>query len=116
MFTTERCHALWEYTRQSFGSDKATELMMVMFHAYFELASDVRQPAVMQELYARVGLDWTSRAATAANELLSPAAPRKRTSKVPHLIVESSDGSAPLTFTGAQPADVLAMALEEQES
>ena len=122
IFTTAKCHSLMGYTKGVHGNEKANELMSVMFTAYFVNARSVNQAAVLKELYAEIGLEWTEEAAACLDpmseysqeaEMGDQAVKMKSVSGVPFFIIERSDGSAPIVFSGAQPVEVIQDALEE---
>ena len=125
IFTTAKCHSLMGYTKEVHGNEKANELMSVMFTAYFVNARSVNQAAVLQELYAEIGLEWSTEAAACLDskskysrqvEMEDQAIKQKRVSGVPFFIIERADGSAPIAFSGAQPVEVIQDALEECSS
>jgi len=120
---TLRCHSLMEYTKEKHGNDKANELMDVLFNRYFEKAQMVHQVPILKEIYTQLELPWSEEvdAALAANSPQSKsvvagdrsAKTQLRVSGVPFFILERNDGSRPIAFSGAQPAEVIGDALEE---
>jgi len=119
---TKRCHQLMELCN-AVAPDKANALMELMFKQYFEQAVDVSKPDVLVALAAEVGLDTVQ--ARAAVDDASPLREQVarhvdttrrqlRVSGVPFVVIERlSGGGAPITFSGAQPPEVVAECLEE---
>jgi predicted DsbA family dithiol-disulfide isomerase len=120
---TLRCHSLMEHTKEKHGNDKANELMDALFNRYFEKAQMVHQAPILKEIYAQLDLPWSEEvdAALAADSPQSKgviagdrsAKTQLRVSGVPFFILERNDGSRPIAFSGAQPAEVIGDALQE---
>jgi predicted DsbA family dithiol-disulfide isomerase len=120
---TLRCHSLMEFTKEKYGNDKANELMDVLFNRYFEKAQMVHQVPTLKDIYTQLELPWSEEvdAALTDNSPQSKSVvagdrsvkTQLRVSGVPFFILERSDGSRPIAFSGAQPAEVIGDALEE---
>lgn len=123
---TLRCHSLMEYTKEKFGNDKGNLLMDAMFVRYFERAEMVHKVTTLKEIYTEIGLTWSdeidaalekdsdySKRVVAGDKM---AKSQLRVSGVPFFIIERNDGSKPIAFSGAQPAEVIGDALEEASS
>ena len=76
----------------------------------------------MKECYTSVGLEWTTEAETSMTKsstysqqviVEDQSIKTRRVSGVPFFIIERNDGSSPICFSGAQPSEVIADALEE---
>jgi len=122
IFTTLKCHALMTYTKETHGNDNANLLMDAMFESYFEKAKAINTVEVLKECYTSVGLEWTTEAETSMTKsstysqqviVEDQSIKTRRVSGVPFFIIERNDGSSPICFSGAQPSEVIADALEE---
>lgn len=120
---TMRCHQLMEYANKS-HPDKSNALMDLLFKRYFEEAVDVSKVDQLLAIATEVGVD----AAGAREAIESPAVKGEvmkqvnyarqqlRISGVPYVIIERQGGGKPITFSGAQPPDVIAEQLLEAKT
>ena len=120
---TLRCHSLMEITKELHGNDKANELMDALFNRYFEKAELVHQLPVLRDIYKQINLSWSAE----VEQALASSSPysqkviasdrmfkmQMKVSGVPFFIFERADGAKPIAFSGAQPPEVIADALEE---
>jgi predicted DsbA family dithiol-disulfide isomerase len=116
---TMRAHQLMEYANKS-HPDKSNALMDLLFSKYFEQAVDVSKVDQLLAIATEVGLDPTE----AREAIESPAlkdevmkqihyARRQlRVSGVPYVIIQR-EGGKPISFSGAQPPDIIAEQLLE---
>lgn len=111
---TVDCHRLMELCNSSFP-DQSELLMENMFRAYFEEAKDLSQSAELMAVATQTGL-----AEAAVQDLLQSqrlesevlaldrrAKTSLRVSGVPFFIIESNNGGKPVSFSGAQPPEVI---------
>lgn len=122
IFNTATCHSLMGYVKENHGNERANALMSLMFSTYFEQAKAINRVPVLKEMYEEIGLTWNNEveAALEPDSKYSKQVQREdrsikmqRVSGVPFFIIERSDGSKPVTLSGAQPVEVLQDALEE---
>lgn len=119
---TVSAHRLMEHANTS-APEKADSLMEAMFHAYFEQAKDLSTPEELMAVARSVGLEHAGVEqvlAAGSTELkdevmasVRDSQRRLRVSGVPFFIIEPVDGSRPIAFSGAQPADIIAEQLLE---
>lgn len=101
--------------------DKADDLMECMFRSYFIEGKNLNDRNTLVNLVANEGFDQSSIKQTLESEnyrdsvIQSDTIAKRqwRVSGVPYFIFERRDGGRPTSFSGAQPADIIAEVLEE---
>jgi len=121
---TKKPHQIVEWTMATEGPKKVDELMEVLFRRYFVEGEAVNQHEVLLDAVEEAGLDRSK-----AEEVLqsstyvdvvaakdNTAKTRLRCNGVPFFVIsgESASGSA-VSFSGAQPAEVIEEAIREVE-
>lgn len=122
---TMRCHRLMEFVN-TVHPEKSTDVMMAMFHRYFEEALDVSKPAMLIDIGTACGIPAAeTMPIVESNDKLrdevlaeyTAARNRFRVSGVPFFVVESQEssksGKPAAAFSGAQPTEVIAEILQE---
>jgi predicted DsbA family dithiol-disulfide isomerase len=122
MYPTVQAHALMEHVKKSSGSDntKANALMELMYSEYFEKGENINSVDVLTALAERVGIDNVQAVAAIQNQDLQALVRQKdqmyktkmRVSGVPFFIIEPNNGDRPISFSGAQPPEIIAEQLE----
>lgn len=118
---TVDCHLVLELCRSTIPS-KANSLMEQLFHAYFEQGLDISKRNVLMAVAISAGLEEAALIRTLETErekttqalfgITKHTKTAWRVSGVPFFVVEMNDGSKPITFAGAQPADFMTEVLE----
>jgi predicted DsbA family dithiol-disulfide isomerase len=108
--------------KKSSGSDntKANALMELMYSEYFEKGENINSVDVLTALAERVGIDNVQAVAAIQNQDLQALVRQKdqmyktkmRVSGVPFFIIEPNNGDRPISFSGAQPPEIIAEQLE----
>ena len=122
IYPTQKAHVLIEYLKEKHGNnDKANALMEVFYHEHFEKAANINDDAVLTQL-ARPFFDNDDNVITGLwkdpknfQSVETKDRNYKRTiSGVPFFEIQSSDNKEkPVTFSGAQPPDLMAELLQE---
>lgn len=122
---TVRCHALMEYTKEKYSNDKATELMDLLFDRYFVKGEMVHKVEILKDCYKKLNLVWdntTDEALDSKSTYIAKVNAKddmvknQRINGVPFFVIDRADGRKPITFSGGQPADIIAEQLENASS
>ncbi len=115
-------HRLMEWCNRTYP-EKSDQLMEKLFHAYFEEAKDLSSVEELSAIATSVGFNEESvntflQSDEYRSEVLQSDQRSKRAlrvSGVPYFIIEDNNGGRPMAFSGAQPPEVIAQALEEAQ-
>ena len=116
---TMRCHQLMEYANKS-HPDKSNALMDLLFTKYFEQAVDVSKVDQLLAIATEVGLDPVEAREAVESPAMKDEVMKRvnyarrqlRVSGVPYVIIQR-EGGKPISFSGAQPPDIIAEQLLE---
>ena len=121
IYPTLRAHSLLEMIKEQ-SNDEANKLMEALFHSYFEEGQNINDPeklAVMAQKVTGLDKQQALEAMEDANRHESVRAKdqmyksKMRVTGVPFYIIEKASGGRPVTFSGAQPPEMIAELLEE---
>jgi len=119
--STVKSHMLMEYAYKNFPAEVGNNLMEILFKKYFENGENVSSNDVLLQCAAECGLNDPQEILRVLNssslveEIKSKASriqSEYRVNGVPYFIIENQTGGRNITFSGAQPADVIAEQLE----
>eukprot|EP01041_Mallomonas_annulata_P008876 gene8876-18375_t len=116
---TQACHRIMEYLNQN-HPNKSDQFMNILFQKYFEDGLDVSRDDVLIQSASEIGIsDADTHMALQSNELLADVMKKVDHAQralhvrgVPHFFVSSNNGGRPIDFSGAQPPDIIAEALQ----
>jgi predicted DsbA family dithiol-disulfide isomerase len=119
VYPTVKAHALMEHVKKT-DNDKANQIMEKMYHLYFEKGENINSVDLLAGIASQVGVDTQeAKQAMENDDLQEKVRLKDRNAKrnmgvsgVPFYIIERNDGSRPVSFSGAQPPDIIAEQLE----
>lgn len=122
IYPTQKAHMLMEYLKETDQNETANRVMAKMYKQYFEQGHNINDIQVLTDICRQSGVD-----VTAVQEALLDDKYRKQVadkdhlykremgiSGVPFYLIQRQNGKqAPISFSGAQPIEIIAEQLEK---
>mmetsp|Transcript_2263 Transcript_2263/g.2360 ORF Transcript_2263/g.2360 Transcript_2263/m.2360 type:complete len:170 (+) Transcript_2263:225-734(+) len=116
---TEKCHIIIEYLNQHLP-EKSNDFMEGLFRQYFEEGKDVSQQDILLQVARDCevephSIDNALQSSKYLDDVISKTDYIQKNMKVrgvPYFIIKSQQGGRPITFSGAQPIDIMIEALQ----
>jgi predicted DsbA family dithiol-disulfide isomerase len=121
VYPTIRAHCLVEYLKETNQNDKANEFMEKIFHRYFVEGANINSLDVLKDIAARECNIPASKALEVMNDenrkqqimYKDRQYKHRGVSGVPFFMIHMVEGRPPVSFSGAQPAEVIAEGLQQ---
>ena len=120
IYPTVKAHCLMEFVKTK-DNDAANRIMEELYKRYFEQGMNINDTQVLTEVATQCGIHAEEAVQAISDSELERQVLRKDQdykrnsgiSGVPFYVIERRAGGRPIGFSGAQPADFIAMQLEE---